>query len=126
MKVLPTPIDGERYTPKEYEETKAVNLGWIGDHGSIHYMESYKDVWDAMGRKYGHAGLTIICDTFIETKRFLLKKINWSYESEIDELQRLDIGVMPLNLLVVLNKSAVSRLSSISGSVSRPCARLWA
>ena len=96
VKVLPTPIDGERYTPKEYEETKAVNLGWIGDHGSIHYMESYKDVWDAMGRKYGHAGLTIICDTFIETKEIPLKKINWSYESEIDELQRLDIGVMPL------------------------------
>ncbi|MBP1734662.1 MAG: glycosyltransferase [Deltaproteobacteria bacterium] len=94
--VLPTPIDAERYTGKEYGEGETVNIGWIGDHGSIHYMESYKEVWEAMGRKYGHVVLTIICDTFIETKDIHLRKIPWSYEREIDDLMNIDIGVMPL------------------------------
>lgn len=96
VRVLPTPIDADRYRAKEYGETKTVNVGWIGDHGSIHYMESYKDVWEALGRKEPHTTLTIICDTFIETRAISLKKVRWSYDTEIDDLHRLDIGVMPL------------------------------
>jgi glycosyltransferase involved in cell wall biosynthesis len=96
VQVLPTPVDAERYWEKEYRESDMVNIGWIGDHGSIHYMESYKDVWEAIGRKYGNVVLTIICDTFIETKDISLRKIPWSYEREIDDLMSLDIGVMPL------------------------------
>lgn len=96
VRVLPTPIDGERYRQKDVHGRDEVIIGWIGDHGSIHYMESYKDVWETLGRKYPHVVLTIICDTFIETKDIRLKKIQWSYEREIDDLISLDIGVMPL------------------------------
>ena len=96
VQVLPTPIDAERYREKEFRERDTVNMGWIGDHGSIHYMESYKDVWEAIGRKYSHVVLTIICDTFIETTDISLRKIPWSYEQEIDDLVSLDIGLMPL------------------------------
>jgi glycosyltransferase involved in cell wall biosynthesis len=96
VKVLPTPVDAERYREKEFRESDTVNIGWIGDHGSIHYMERYKDVWDAIGQKYNNVVLTIICDTFIEAKGISIKKIPWSYEREIDDLMALDIGVMPL------------------------------
>ena len=96
VKVLPTPVDAERYREKTYYKSEIVNMGWIGDHGSIHYMESYKDVWEAMGRKYKNVVLTIICDTFIQTKDISLRKVQWNYEREIDDLMSLDIGVMPL------------------------------
>ena len=96
VKVLPTPIDAERYHKKECYKSDTVIMGWIGDHGSIHYMESYKDVWEAIGRKYTNIVLAIICDTFIETKDIALKKIPWSYEREINDLMSLDIGLMPL------------------------------
>jgi glycosyltransferase involved in cell wall biosynthesis len=97
VRVLPTPIDGKRYLAKIYEPRERVNIGWIGDHGSIHYMESYKDVWEKIGSRYGKKVLlTIICDTFIETVNMETKKIWWSRESEVDSLLNLDIGVMPL------------------------------
>jgi glycosyltransferase involved in cell wall biosynthesis len=96
VRVLPTPVDGERYTAKHHEKRNIVNIGWIGDHGSIHYMESYKDVWETLGRKYKHVVLNIVCDTFIETEHIRLRKINWSYEKEIEDLQDFDIGVMPI------------------------------
>ncbi|HOP85323.1 MAG TPA: glycosyltransferase family 4 protein [Syntrophorhabdaceae bacterium] len=96
VRVLPTPIDGERYSQKEYGKNEIINIGWIGDHGSIHYMESYKDVWEEIGKIYKNVLLTIICDTFIETRHIKLKKVQWKYETEIEELKKLDIGVMPL------------------------------
>jgi len=96
VKVIPTPIDAERYQEKKIHESDMVIMGWIGDHGSIHYMESYKDVWEAMGRKYKNVVLSIICDTFIETKDISLRKIPWNYEREIEDLMSLDIGLMPL------------------------------
>lgn len=96
VKVLPTPVDAERYWEKEYRKSDMVTIGWIGDHGSIHYMESYKDIWETIGRKYRNVVLTIICDTFIETKDIRLSKVPWSHEREIDDLMSLDIGVMPL------------------------------
>ena len=96
VKVLATPVDAERYQERQVSVNDTVNLGWIGDHGSIHYMESYKDVWEAVGRKYKNVVLTIICDTFIETRDISLRKIPWNYEGEIDDLKSLDIGLMPL------------------------------
>jgi hypothetical protein len=96
VKVLPTPIDARRYREKAYAESDIVNIGWIGDHGSIHYMESYRDVWEGLGERNRHVSLTIICDTFIETSRIPLRRVTWNYEREIDDLMALDVGVMPL------------------------------
>lgn len=96
VQVLPTPIDADRYRAKEYRETKTVNIGWIGSSSTIRYMESHKNVWEALGRKYPHVTLTIICDTFMETTMIPLRKVRWSYDTEIDDLHHLDIGVMPL------------------------------
>ena len=97
IEVVPTPIDRERYHGKAYAPTDRVNIGWIGDHGSIHYMESYKDLWEEVGRRYGdRVLLTIICDTFIDTERIETRKIKWTSDHEIEDLASLDIGVMPL------------------------------
>jgi glycosyltransferase involved in cell wall biosynthesis len=96
VKTLPTPIDIERYRQKDYSEHSRVNIGWIGDHGSIHYMESYRDLWEELGRKHKHAYLTIICDTFIETNDIPLVRRMWSSDREVEYLGELDIGVMPL------------------------------
>ena len=96
IRVLPTPVDANRYTEKIYGPRDGVNLGWIGDHGSIHYMKGYRETWEEIGRRHGDAFLTIICDTFMETESIPLKKVQWQYDTEIDELKRLDIGLMPL------------------------------
>ncbi|HAR94842.1 MAG TPA: hypothetical protein DCR97_02605 [Deltaproteobacteria bacterium] len=94
--VLPTPIDIERYSPKSYGPRDTIHIGWIGDHGSIHYMESYKEVWEELGRRFKNVSLAIICDVFIETQDIPLVRRVWSSEKEVEYLQDLDIGVMPL------------------------------
>jgi len=44
--VIPTVIDEGRYPAKEYDMKKEkITIGWIGDHGSIHYLEKMRPVF---------------------------------------------------------------------------------
>ena len=95
--VIPTAIDGNRYTRKDYDLPKdRVTLGWIGDHGSIHYMEKMKPIFEQLGRKYPDAELSIVCDVFIDCENIPVIKKMWSQETEVSDLKEMDIGLMPL------------------------------
>ncbi len=95
--VIPTPIDNTRYVVKDYTARKdVVSIGWIGDHGSIHYLERTRSVFEKLGQKYPQLELDIICDTFFDCEHIKVVKKMWSQESEIEDLRSLDIGVMPL------------------------------
>lgn len=94
--ILPTPVDADRYTAKSYSQKDVVTIGWIGDHGSIHYLEGFKDVWEELGKKYANVELTIICDTFIDTRHIRVNRVTWSLDTEMDDLKSIDIGIMPL------------------------------
>ncbi len=95
--VIPSPIDNTRYVLKDYAVRKdAVSIGWIGDHGSIHYLQRIRPVFEELGRKYPQAQLEIICDIFFDCDHIKVVKKTWSRENEIEDLRNLDIGVMPL------------------------------
>ena len=97
VEVIPTGIDQERYHLKTYPvQQERVTLGWIGDHGSIHYLEKMRPIFDRISAKYPHVELKIVCDTFFDCDRIKVIKKNWSSEEEVSDLQGLDIGLMPL------------------------------
>jgi glycosyltransferase involved in cell wall biosynthesis len=97
VEVIPSPIDIERYPPKSYDSRKeGLILGWIGDHGSIHYLENMRPVFDALSKKYDHLRLKIVCDTFFDCNRMEVIKKQWSSQDEVQDLQSFDIGLMPL------------------------------
>lgn len=95
--VIPTTIDRDRYDTKDYQKKRdTVTIGWIGDHGSIHYLDKMRPVFEKLGKRYHHVELKIICDTFLELKNITVIKKLWSHEDEVEDLKSLDIGVMPL------------------------------
>jgi glycosyltransferase involved in cell wall biosynthesis len=96
--VIPTSIPAHRYCLKDYTKKKdRVTIGWIGDHGSIHYLERIKDVFEEIGRRFpGKVELKIVCDTFIDCSHISVRKVMWSQDTEVAELMDMDIGVMPL------------------------------
>lgn len=97
VEVIPTGIDQERYHLKTYPvQQERVTLGWIGDHGSIHYLEKMRPIFDRISAKYPHVELKIVCDTFFDCDRMKVIKKKWSSEEEVADLQGLDIGLMPL------------------------------
>jgi len=97
VETIPSPIDQDRYGVKDYGIKKErVTLGWIGDHGSIHYLEKMRPILEGIGDRYPHAELKIVCDTFFDCDRIKVIKKNWSPEEEVADLQGFDIGLMPL------------------------------
>ncbi|MBN1255781.1 MAG: glycosyltransferase family 4 protein [Deltaproteobacteria bacterium] len=95
--VIPTSIDRDRYDVKDYQEKKnRVSIGWIGDHGSIHYLQKMRSIFEKLGRRYPDLELKIICDTFFDCKNIEVVKKPWSQKEEVEDLKSLDIGVMPL------------------------------
>ena len=97
VEMIPTAIDQERYHSKDYPvHQEKVILGWIGDHGSIHYLEKMRPVFERIGERYPHAELKIVCDTFFDCERMKVIKKNWTSEEEVADLQGFDIGLMPL------------------------------
>jgi len=96
--VIPTSIPADRYSLKDYSKPKdIVTIGWIGDHGSIHYLESMQPVFEEIGVRFpGKVELKIICDVFFDCAHIPVRKVMWSAESEVEELKSIDIGVMPL------------------------------
>lgn len=97
VEVIPSPIDHKRYSPKDYTILKErVTIGWIGDHGSIHYLENMRPIFERLGRQYSHVELKIVCDTFFDCEHMKVIKKYWSSEEEVSDLQSFDIGLMPL------------------------------
>lgn len=97
VEVIPSPIDQERYLSKDYRIPKErVTIGWIGDHGSIHYLENMKPLFERLGKKYPEAELKIVCDTFFDCDHMKVIKKPWRSDEEIVDLHSFDIGLMPL------------------------------
>ncbi len=97
VEMIPTSIDQERYGLKDYGVKKeSVTLGWIGDHGSIHYLERMMPIFERLGERYPHVELKIVCDHFFNCERIKVIKKPWSSEEEVADLQSFDIGLMPL------------------------------
>ena len=95
--IIPTSIDRDRYYAKDARDKKnKVTIGWIGDHGSIHYLDKMRPIFEKLGKKYSNLELKIICDTFVECENITVVKKLWSQQEEVDDLKSLDIGVMPL------------------------------
>jgi glycosyltransferase involved in cell wall biosynthesis len=97
VEVIPTAIDQDRYPLKEYRlQKQRVTLGWIGDHGSIHYLEKMRPIFERIGEKHPDAELKIVCDTFFDCEDLPVVKKQWTSDEEVRDLQGFDIGVMPL------------------------------
>jgi len=97
VEVIPTAIDQERYHLKDYSIKKEkVTVGWIGDHGSIHYLEKMRPIFERIGERYPHSELEIVCDIFFDCEKISVVKKMWKPEEEVADLQSFDIGLMPL------------------------------
>lgn len=96
VEILPTVIDADRYArPKRAADHGDFRIGWIGAPVTVGYLAgiepALRQVLDA-----GGASLTIIGAQTPFAGRLPVDVRAWSEESEVDELHRLDAGIMPL------------------------------
>lgn len=95
--VVPTVIDLEKYDKvvASQKDNKEVVIGWIGSPSTSKYLTFLEDVFLELSEKY-NIKVHIIGASVSPFKIFKPNLIKWSEETEIEEMKKFDIGIMPL------------------------------
>jgi glycosyltransferase involved in cell wall biosynthesis len=97
VKIIPTTIDTEYHKRKNQNNGKRVCIGWTGTQTTLKYLDALKGVFKTLSLKYGsQIFLKVICDQPWEFDGIELKYEKWTQENEIEQLEEIDIGIMPL------------------------------
>lgn len=94
--LMPTVVDTEtRYKPAIRKNGHTLTIGWTGSHSTLKYLELIKPVIQQLKKKYSFSFL-VIADKRPELDNLDVDFVEWNKATEIEDLQRIDIGIMPL------------------------------
>lgn len=97
VKVIPTTIDTTYHLRKKHNETDKVCIGWTGTQTTLKYLDILKPVFHQLSQKFrDRIYFKVICDQPWEANGLTIRNETWSRELEIQQLEEIDIGVMPL------------------------------
>lgn len=92
----PTTIDTKKYHNQSHKhQEKLITIGWTGTHSTIKYLETLLPVFQNLEEKYTFK-LRIISNQNPKWKLNSLEFIPWNKETEIEDLNQIDIGLMPI------------------------------
>lgn len=95
VEYLPTVIDLERYFVKDTVEKPIFTIGWIGSPTTAKYLEMIRPVLSQWDKKNNARFVIIGADSF-KIDGIRVEHRPWSQDSEVLEIQKFDIGIMPL------------------------------
>lgn len=94
--IIPTVIDVKRYPKLQQKSNKELTIGWIGSPSSFKYLKLIEDVLERILSKYNVKINVIGTKEKLNINNNNITYIDWSENTEIDELKKLSIGLMPL------------------------------
>ncbi|MCX2743395.1 glycosyltransferase [Mangrovivirga sp. M17] len=97
VKIIPTTIDTQEYQRIMKKETGKVCIGWSGSFSTIIHFETIIPALVRIKEKYGDkVEFKVIGDPTFSNERLGVKGEPWVKETEVEELSKIDIGIMPL------------------------------
>lgn len=97
--IIPTTIDTDYHVPHRVnDENKSyVVIGWTGTASTLPHFETIIPVLIKLKKKYSEKiRIKVIADKEFQHKDIEIDFVKWSIEDEIEQLQQIDIGIMPL------------------------------
>ncbi len=89
-------INTDTYIPRvDYEKNNTIVLGWSGSHSTVQYLYLLKEVLLEIN-KIQPFKLLVIGSKDFEIKGLDIECLNWNLETEVKDLQKIDIGLYPL------------------------------
>lgn len=98
IEIMPTTIDTNYHKRKnEIKEKSTICIGWTGTSTTLKHFETIIPALKIIKSKYGDKILFKIIVNFpYNLLELNIKATKWSLENEINDLQEIDIGIMPL------------------------------
>lgn len=91
------PIDTNRYSlSNKNEDNGRIVIGWIGSQDSFDYLNPLLDIFRNLSRKHKNLNIEVIGAKKVDVGEFNLIVKDWQFETEVSDLHRFDIGIMPL------------------------------
>ncbi len=100
--VIPTAIDTRLFTPAHRAadtSTEPVVIGWTGSSPNLRYLNEIEPALAQVLKARPNAKLHVVCDKPPQLPALLGHQITWSAwhpAREVSDVQRFDIGIMPL------------------------------
>lgn len=95
--VIPTTIDTENTHTliKQHQADREVVVGWTGSHSTLPYLSLVAEAIGSLEKSYPIKFL-VICNEIPKLNLNSLVYKQWNKETEIQDLLKIDIGIMPL------------------------------
>lgn len=96
--ILPTTVDELQFKPVASKRTDKICLGWTGTASNFHYLFDLIPVFEKFQNR-NNLKIKIISNSSYIPELSHIKNIEfckWNKETEIEDLQEFDIGLMPL------------------------------
>lgn len=96
VQIIPTTIDllNVHNVKTDYTATP-INIGWTGTHTTMHYLDELIPVIEELEKDFQFT-FTVISNQAPDFNLKSLRFVKWNKETEIEDLSKLSIGVMPL------------------------------
>lgn len=96
--INPTTIDTENVhtVVAKPKSTDGIVIGWTGSHSTLKYLEGMEYVLANIEHNFPSVFFCVIADKAPQLKLKRLEFRPWSFETEIEDLARFNIGLMPL------------------------------
>lgn len=97
--ILPTTIDTEIHMPlHELRHKDVVTIGWSGSLSTVKHFEVLLPVLKKIKALYGsRIKIKLLGDKNYFQPELAVEAVAWTEETEVQELNSFDIGIMPLN-----------------------------
>lgn len=94
--IIPTCVDYQKYYYKQYLTNEKITLGWIGGIGNLSLLRTLLPVLNEVSKKYPIRMLVISGKEITDALNFEVVNIPWQLETEVDEMYKIDVGLMPI------------------------------
>lgn len=96
--IIPTTVDTDKFIPLANKPAKTKTcIGWTGSHTTIKHFELAIPFLKELKKKYGdRIYFKVIGDSTYSYPELNIQGIAWKQDSEVEDLQEIDIGIMPL------------------------------
>jgi len=94
----PTTIDLSKIESYAYPSinNNEVIIGWTGSHSTLKYLSAIENVLKLIEQKYPFVKFLVIANRKPALSLKALLYLPWTKTTEVDDLRRIDIGIMPL------------------------------
>lgn len=98
--INPTTIDCENmHNPalfKKKKKTGDIVIGWTGSHSTLKYLLLLEPVLQQLENQFDQVSFLVIADEAPSLQLQRLTSMQWNPQTEIEDLLKIDIGIMPL------------------------------